>query len=86
MAKSFTFSMGGRDPSAVVEKASRVATKYKAAFSGDEELGGFSGSLAGGKFAGSYRIEGQRIIVTISNKPWTVPWFAVETKLREFFQ
>jgi hypothetical protein len=86
VAKSFTFSLGGRAPSAVVEKARSVATGKGAAFSGDEKAGGFSGSFVGQKFAGSYRIEGQRVIVTITDKPWTTPWFGVESLLRQFFQ
>ena len=82
MARSFTFSTGGRDPTAVVNKARQAAIVNSAAFSGDEKTGSFSG----GKFRGTYRLEGETVIVTITDKPWAVPWFVVESKLREFFQ
>jgi hypothetical protein len=82
VAKSFTVSMGRAAPSVLLTKARRVANDNNATFYGDEESGGFSRD----KVKGTYRIAGETVFVTITDKPWAVPWFVVESKVREFFQ
>jgi len=82
VARSFTVSTGGVAPSVLVTKARRVANDNNASFYGDEESGSFSGD----KVKGTYRIARGTVFVTITDKPWAIPWFVVESKVREFFQ
>jgi hypothetical protein len=35
---------------------------------------------------GEYRMVGQKVIVTITDKHWLVPWPVVESQLRKFIQ
>ena len=46
---------------------------------GDERSGRFAHELV----KGEYRLAGQKVVVTITNKHWLVPWPVVEVRLRE---
>jgi hypothetical protein len=65
----------------LLEHAKQVAQTNNALFDGDEA----SGSFAGSGVKGSYEITNGVITVTITRKPFFVPWSLVETQIRGFF-
>ena len=69
------------DPPSQLARFERVAKQNGATLVGDEESGSFSHDRA----RGEYRIVGQKVIVTITDKHWLVPWL-VESQLRELVQ
>ena len=66
-------------PSSLLARARRVARENGAILVGDERSGRFSHELV----RGEYRMAGQRVVVTITNKHWLLPWPIVEVRLRE---
>jgi hypothetical protein len=75
-----TFSMDTTlNPSSLLARAKRVANENGAILVGDKQSGRFSHDMV----RGEYRMVGQRVIVTITEKHWLVPWPVVESQLRE---
>jgi hypothetical protein len=66
-------------PSSLLARARRAARENGAIFVGDERSGRFSHELV----RGEYRMAGQRVVVTITDKHWLLPWPVVEVRLRE---
>jgi hypothetical protein len=66
-------------PSSLLARARRAARKNGAILVGDERSGRFSHELV----RGEYRMAGQRVVVTITDKYWLLPWPIVEVRLRE---
>ena len=67
------------DPLSLLARAKRVAKENDAALVGDKDSGRFSHNMV----KGEYRMVGQRVIVTITEKHWLVPWPIVESQLRD---
>jgi hypothetical protein len=67
------------DSFSLLARAKRVARENGATLLGDKESGRFSHDMV----RGEYRMVGQRVIVTITDKHWLVPWPVVESRLRE---
>jgi hypothetical protein len=59
-----------------------VAVENGATLAGDRESGRFSHAM----IKGEYRIVGETVIVTVTEKHWMVPWSAVESRLRELLR
>ncbi len=78
MAKTFSFYTTV-DPSSLLARFKRVAKQNGATLDGDEESGSFSHAM----FRGEYRMVGQSVSVTITDKHWMIPWPVVESRLRE---
>jgi hypothetical protein len=79
---SRTFSVGFiEDPSALVARAEKAAITYGADFNGDTTSGSFSGKGV----KGTYSIRDRVVTVTITDKPFLIPWGLVETQVRGFF-
>ncbi len=78
MAKTFSMhtTVG---PSSLLARAKKVAQENGATLVGDEESGRFSHEMV----RGEYRLIGQTVIVTITDKHWLLPWPMVEARLRE---
>ncbi len=75
-----TFSMDTTlNPASLLARARRVARENGATLVGDKDSGRFSHDMVRGK----YRVVGQKVIVTITEKHWLVPWPAVESQLRK---
>jgi hypothetical protein len=75
-----TFSVDTRvSPSSLLARARRAASKNGAILLGDEMSGRFSHELV----KGEYRLVGQKLMVTITDKHWLLPWTVVEAQLRE---
>ena len=66
-------------PSSLLARAKKAAYDNGAALLGDERSGRFSHDMA----KGEYRMLGQTVIVTITEKHWLLPWPVVEAQLRE---
>ena len=78
MAKTFSVDTSVA-PSSLLARARRVAGENGAILVGDERSGRFAHELV----EGEYRLAGQKVVVTITNKHWLVPWPVVEVRLRE---
>ncbi len=70
------------DPTSLLERARRVAEENGATLVGDERSGRFSHEMV----RGEYRMVGQMVTVTITDKQWLVPWPMVESQLRALVQ
>ena len=81
MARSFTVDTG-ISPSELLARARRAASENGALLVGDEVSGRFAHELV----RGEYRMVGQTVTVTITNKHWLLPWLVVEARLRELVQ
>jgi hypothetical protein len=69
-------------PSSLLARAKKAAYENGATLLGDERLGRFSHDMA----KGEYRMVGQTVIVTVTEKHWLLPWPLVEARLRELVQ
>jgi hypothetical protein len=78
MARSFNVDTRVA-PSSLLARARRVAGENGAILVGDERSGRFSHELV----KGEYRLAGQKLVVTITDRHWLVPWTVVEIRLRE---
>jgi hypothetical protein len=67
-------------PSSLLARAKKAAYTNGAILFGDERSGRFSHEMA----KGEYRMVGQKVIVTIADKHWLLPWPVLEAQLREF--
>ena len=65
-------------PSSLPARAKKAAYDNGAALLGDERSGRFSHDMA----EGEYRMVGQKVIVTVTDKHWLLPWPVVEAQLR----
>lgn len=77
------------DPKKKLEMVKDLARTEGVSFEGDERKGSFDGGpyLAGIqlRFKGSYVIKGNKVEITIQEKPALVSWELVEITLRGFF-
>jgi hypothetical protein len=78
MARTFSMDTTA-DPLSLLARARRVANENGATLVGDQQSGHFSHDMA----RGEYRMVGQKVIVTITEKHWLVPWPVIESQLRE---
>jgi hypothetical protein len=66
-------------PLTLLARARRAASENGAILVGDEGSGRFSHELV----KGEYRMLGQTVIVTITDKHWMLPWPVVVVRLKE---
>jgi hypothetical protein len=66
-------------PSKLLARIKRAASNNGATLVGDERSGRFLHEM----IRGEYRMVGQTITVTVTEKHWLVPWPIVEARLRE---
>jgi len=78
MARTFSIETTAV-PSALLARARRAASEYGATLVGNEGSGRFSHDMV----RGEYRTLGRKVIVTITDKHWLLPWPVVEARLRE---
>jgi hypothetical protein len=65
--------------SSLLARVKKAAFENGATLLGDERSGRFSHDMA----EGEYRMVGQKVIVTVTDKHWLLPWPVVEARLRE---
>jgi hypothetical protein len=76
-----TFELDTRaSRSSLLARAKKAAYANGATLFGDERSGRFSHEMA----KGEYRMVSQKVIVTVTDKHWLLPWPAVEAQLRKF--
>jgi len=89
MARKDEFTLGG-NPSEKLASIKTAAAKNLVYFQGDLKNGTFSGGVSLSGFdmtiKGGYRVEGEKIVVTVSKKPSTMSWEQVEARLRGFVE
>jgi hypothetical protein len=66
-------------PTSLLARARKAARENGAILVGDARSGRFSHELV----KGEYRMVGQTVMVTITDKHWLLPWPVVEVRLRE---
>ncbi len=66
------------DSLSLLARARKVARENEATLVGDERSGRFSHDMV----RGEYRMVGQTVTVTITDKHWLVPWPVVESQVR----
>ena len=66
-------------PSSLLARAKKAAFENGAALLGDERSWPFSHDMA----KAEYRMVGQTVVVTVTEKHWLLPWPVVEARLRE---
>ena len=79
VARTFNLDTTTSPPS-LLARAKKAAFENGATLLGDERSGRFSHDMA----KGEYRMAGQTVIVTVTEKHWLLPWPVVEAQLREF--
>ena len=79
MAKSFSIIMTA-PIKALLLKGKEAAEQNGVMFTGDTT----SGSFQGKGFAGEYKTQGETLFVTLSQKPFFIPWSVAEAKVAEF--
>jgi hypothetical protein len=67
-------------PSSLLTRARKAASESGATLVGDKQSGRFSHDMVRGR----YRMVGQAVIVTITDKHWLLPWPVLEAQLRKF--
>lgn len=78
-----TFSMDTTmNPSSLLTRVKKAASETGATLVGDKQSGRFSHDM----LRGEYRVVGQTVIVTITDKHWLLPWPVVEAQLRKLLQ
>jgi hypothetical protein len=77
MARTFRVDTG-ISPSELLARARRAASENGALLVGDEVSGRFAHELV----RGEYRMVGQTVTVTVTNKHWMLPWPVLEVRLR----
>ena len=80
MAKTFSIQIN-TEPEVLIAKAKQTASQHGAIFNGDSLFGNFRGHGV----AGEYKIEGETMHITISEKPFIAPWPMVESTVKAFF-
>ena len=78
MARTFSINTTVA-PSKLLARARRAASENGATVVGNEGSGRFSHEMVRGK----YHTSGQKVIITITDKHWLLPWPVVEARLRE---
>jgi hypothetical protein len=78
MARTFRMHTS-LNPSSLLASAKKAASESGATLVGDKQSGRFSHNMV----RGEYRLVGQTVIVTITDKHWLLPWPVVEAHLRK---
>ena len=78
MARTFRMHTS-LNPSSLLARAKKAASESGAILIGDKQSGRFSHDMV----RGDYRMVGQTVIVTITDKHWLLPWPVVEAQLRK---
>jgi hypothetical protein len=85
MAHSFTITVA-HDIVSVVKHMESVITENGGRFQGDAEKGDFQGHTVAGLIKGQYcTVSGNEIQITITDKPFFVPYGMIETEVRKYF-
>ena len=81
MARTFSLDTPV-EPLTLLARAKKAAYENGATLVGDEHSGRFSHDLV----KGDYRMVGQAVLVTITEKHWLIPWPVIESQLGALVQ
>ncbi len=85
MPHSFTITLADEIP-AVLKRVESEITAKGGSFAGDAERGAFAGKSVLGMIRGEYLgIEEAKIRITITHKPFAVPYSLIEYEIRKYF-
>jgi len=85
MSHSFRINLS-YDPGPVLEKVGTEITSNGGTFQGDGEKGSFSGQTPLGMIRGEYLcLPENEISITITSKPFLVPYSMIEAEIRQYF-
>ena len=85
MANSFKVAISD-DISIVLARVQSVITESGGTFSGDSSKGVFQGNSVVGPIKGQYfTVSGREICITITDKPFIVPYSMIEGEIRKYF-
>ena len=85
MAHSFTVKLTD-EISSVLGRVRSEITGNGGRFEGDTEYGSFDGKSVLGSIKGEYRcIAGNEIEITITDKPFIVPYGMIESEIKQYF-
>lgn len=65
----------------ILDKAKQTIESQNGTFTGDEINGSFDVSVFGNTVKGSYTVEGQNLVIEITEKPFLVPCSMIESFL-----
>jgi len=86
---NYTFTMHG-DPSQKLERIKTLAAQKGVTFNGNLKSGTFYGGIRifgiNKRISGSYTISGNRITVSVTEKPDSYTWDKIESELRGFIE
>jgi len=85
MAHSFTVTLT-EDIASVLRHVESSITGSGGSFQGNSEKGAFQGHTVAGLIRGEYcSVSDKEIKITITNKPFIVPYGMIETEIRRYF-
>jgi len=85
MSHVFTVKLNDEIPS-VLKRVEEEISGSGGSFKGDPEKGSFDGKSILGDIRGEYCcVSGNEIIITITHKPFLVPYHVIESEIRKYF-
>ena len=85
MSHAFTIQLNDEIPS-VLKKVEAEITGSGGCFKGDPEKGSFDGKCLLGPIRGEYCcVSGNEMRITITHKPFLVPYHVIESEIRKYF-
>jgi hypothetical protein len=83
MAHTFEIPFEG-DAETIISKARTTIEKIDGSLNGDISTGDFVVPSMVGEVEGSYQVQGQNLVVTITKKPMIAPYSMIEDALRNY--
>ena len=84
MGHSFTVTLTD-EISSVLGRVKAEITENGGRFEGNSEYGSFDGKTVLGLIRGEYRSSGGEIEITITHKPFIVPYSRIESEIKQYF-
>jgi hypothetical protein len=85
MSHAFTVQLDDEIAS-VLKKVEEEITGIGGSFKGDSEKGSFNGKSVLGPIRGEYcSVSGNEIRITITHKPFLVPYHVIESEIKKYF-
>jgi hypothetical protein len=85
MAHTFKVALG-EEISSVLKRVESAITGNGGTFQGDAEKGSFHGNSVMGPIRGEYcSLAGNEIRITITGKPFIVPYGMIESEIKKYF-
>jgi hypothetical protein len=83
MAHTFEIPFEG-NAETIISKAKTTIEKIEGSLNGDTSTGDFVVPSMVGEVEGSYQVQGQNLVVTITKKPMIAPYSMIEDALKKY--